>query len=107
MAPENEGTKITPAIELIASLPIKSEVKSWERKVVALAKLLDQLKPVDEAILTILAERQPMINELEELRHQMTQECIHPVEHLVDKGSFVLCKFCDRKLVVPSTDENS
>lgn len=96
----------TPEMDYIASLPTKSEVKSWERKCVALAKLLDLLAPIDEQVLEILRERQPLINEIEDLRHIMTQECIHPLEHLVSSPKFIHCKFCDRRLMKPDVNED-
>jgi hypothetical protein len=70
-----------------------------------MARLLERLAPFDEQILAIMNERRPLIDEIEELRHQMTQECIHPVEHLVDNGDHVLCKFCSRKLIAPNVTE--
>lgn len=91
----------SPDIEYIASLPTKNEVKSWERKCIALAKLLELLAPIDEQILEIIRERQPLINDIEELRAQMTQECIHPKEHLIDLPGYTLCKFCEKRLVIP------
>lgn len=97
-----DNTQQSPEIEYIASLPSKSEVKSWERKCIALAKLLELLAPIDEQILEIIRERQPLINDIEDLRGQMTQECIHPKEHLIDLPAYVLCKFCERKLVIPN-----
>ena len=87
-------------IELIASLPNKSETRSWERKAVAMAKLLEQLQPIEEKMLEIVAQRQPLVDEIEELRTVMTQECIHPIEHLVEHGNHIECKFCMRRLVV-------
>lgn len=86
--------------EYIASLPDRSEIRSWERKCIAMQKLLEQLAPIDEQVLKIMQERLPLIAEIEELRHQMTQECIHPIEHLVETDNHVVCKFCDRKLVI-------
>lgn len=93
---------MTDPIEYIAALPSRSEVKSWERKCVALVKLLDTLRPIENEILEIVSKRQPLVDEIEQLRHQMTQECIHPQEHLVDMGEYVQCKFCDRKLAPPN-----
>ena len=87
-------------IEVIASLPDKSETRSWERKAVAMAKLLEQLQPIEERMLALVAERQPLVDEIEALRTVMTQECIHPVEHLVECDTYVDCKFCNRRLVV-------
>jgi hypothetical protein len=93
---------MTDRIEYIASLASRGEIKSWERKCVAMSKLLDQLRPIEEEILEIISKRQPLVDSIEELRHQMTQECIHPQEHLVDMGEYVTCKFCDRKMAPPN-----
>lgn len=98
-------TQPTSLIDLITSLPSKSEVKSWERKCVAMAKLLDELRPIEEEIIAILSRRQPLVDSIEMLRHQMTQECIHPKEHLVDFGTYVRCKFCERTLCPPTASE--
>lgn len=95
---DDEDIVPTPNMNKIANLPDRSEVRSWERKCVSLAKMLQEMEPFDEQILAIIRERQPLIQEIEDLRAQMVQECIHPIEHLVDRGDFVHCKFCDRKL---------
>jgi hypothetical protein len=64
--------------------------------------LLDKLKPIEEKILTIIAdEKQPVLDEIAELRAIMVKDCVHPYEHLVEKEDFVECKFCGRRIKVP------
>lgn len=96
---------MTNSKEYIASLPDRSEVRSWERKCVTMQRLLDELAPIEEQMFEIMRERLPLVNQIEDLRFQMTQECIHPVEHLVEKDDHVICKFCDRRLVITAKNE--
>lgn len=96
---------MTDTIDIISSIPDKSEVRSWERKCVAMSRLIAELEPLSDQILALMKERQPLIDQVEELRHQMTQECIHAKEHLVQYDDHVHCRFCERKLVLPQRTE--
>lgn len=86
--------------ERIANRPNRSEKVSWQRKEDNLVKLLAQLQPIEDEIFDIIIQKkQPLLDEVQELREMMVNECIHPFEHLtVNKDGNVECKFCYREL---------
>lgn len=106
--PENETeeqAKLRLLLESIANHANRSEKTAWKRKLKNMEGLLAQLRPIEDKILTIIAEeKQPLLDKIEELRQVMVKECTHPYEHLVKKGGFVECKFCNTKLRVPDGD---
>ncbi len=103
--PENETTEeaeLRLLLELIANHANRSEKTAWKRKLKNMEGLLEELRPIEEKILTILAEeKQPLLDTIAELRVLMVKDCIHPYEHLIKKDGFVECKFCGKKMRVP------
>lgn len=104
--PENETAEqaeLRLLLESIANHKNRSEKTAWKRKLKNMEKLLEELHPIEEKILTIIAdEKQPLLDKIAELRLIMVKECIHPYEHLVKKeDGYVECKFCNTKLKVP------
>lgn len=93
-------------IDYVTTIPTKSEVVSWERKCVALAKLIQTIKPYEDQILEILMQRRELADQIEELRSQMVLECIHPKEHLVEYTDHILCKFCGSQLYAPHIQDS-
>jgi hypothetical protein len=69
---------------------------AWRRKKKKLEDLIDELRPIEEQILDLYESKQPILDKIEELRQIMSQECIHPKDYLVHKGTHVECKFCDK-----------
>ena len=97
-----EQAELRLLLESIANHANRSEKTAWKRKLKNMEGLLDELHPIEEKILTILAEeKQPMLDKIAELRSIMVKECIHPYEHLIKKDGFVECKFCGKKMRVP------
>ncbi len=87
--------------ESIANHANRSEKTAWKRKLTNMAKLVDDLKPIEDKILTIMKdEKQPILDKVHALRQEMVKECIHPYEHLVQKDGYVECKFCNKKIRV-------
>lgn len=83
----------------------KNERLSWKRKEKKMQSIIEnKLQPIQDEMLKLIAKKQPIIDEIEKLRAVMVKECIHPKEHLVHKGNFVECKFCNRKLRVNTTN---
>ena len=103
--PENETpeqAKLRLLFESIANHANRSEKTAWKRKLTNMEALMEKLHPIEEKILQIITdEKQPLLDEIAELRGVMVKECIHPYEHLVKKDGFVECKFCGKKLKVP------
>lgn len=89
-------------MERISNVANRSEKTAWKRKLNNMEKLLDELRPIEEKIITIIAEeKQPMLDKIAELRTIMVNDCVHPYEHLCVKDVYVECKFCNKKLKVP------
>jgi predicted nucleic acid-binding Zn-ribbon protein len=103
--PENETpeeAKLRLQLESIANHANRSEKTAWKRKLNNMEGLIEKLHPIEEEILKILSEKkQPLLDEIAELRALMVKDCIHPYEHLIMKeDGFVECKFCGKKLKV-------
>ena len=103
--PENETeeqAQLRLLFESIANHANRSEKTAWKRKLKNMGLLIEKLHPIEEEILALISEKkQPILDEVAELRSLMVKECIHPNEHLVKKDGHVECKFCDKRLKVP------
>ncbi len=86
--------------EKIANGPTRADKVSWKRKQENLEKLYDKIRPLEEQILSLIAEKQPIFDEMQAIRETMVDECIHPYDYLVVKDGYVECKFCNRKLKI-------
>jgi small-conductance mechanosensitive channel len=84
--------------EKIANKPNRPEKVSWNRKLANLEKLYEKIQPIEEQILDLIAQKQPIYDEMQEIREEMVNECIHPYDYLVINDDHVLCKFCNKKL---------
>lgn len=71
---------------------------SWQRKYDNLQKLVKQVNDLADQMSEIEALKIPIIDQIAELRQQMVQECIHPVEMLVEHEDCTICKFCDKRI---------
>lgn len=69
---------------------------AWRRKKKKLEAYIDEIAPIEEQILDLYEQKQPIMDEIEKLRQIMVRECIHPKDYLVHKGTHVECKFCDK-----------
>ncbi len=103
--PENETldeATIRHLLETIANNPSRSEKTSWTRKQDNMVSLIAKLRPIEEQILELMATKIPIMDEIQLLRNEMVKECIHPFEYLSMKSNHIECKFCFRKLSLPS-----
>jgi hypothetical protein len=73
---------------------------SWLRKYENLQTLINQVNVLAEQIAEIEASKEPIIDQINDLRQQMVHECIHPIDHLVDHEGVTLCKFCEKRIAV-------
>ncbi len=103
--PENETpeqARERGIFESISNHANRSEKTSWKHKQGKMEALIEELRPIETKILTILSEeKQPMMDKIAALRSIMVKECIHPYDLLIIKDNFVECKFCNKKLRVP------
>lgn len=108
--PEEEtpaATKERYLKESISNNANRSEKTSWNRKMDNMVRLLAELQPLEEQILALEAKKLPIFDEIQELRAQMVQECIHPYEYLLIENNAAKCKFCERRLVIRKLDEGT
>lgn len=89
-------------LERVANTANRSDKVSWNRKMDNMVKLMAELKPLQEKILDLEEQKQPILGAIAELRALMVKECIHPYDHLtIDPETGVVhCKFCDRNIAV-------
>lgn len=85
--------------QVISSFPSRAEKISWDRKFDNMISLLAKLRPLEEQISELTAQKMPILDSVAELRNEMVNTCIHPYTHLVVKDDIVICKFCDKKFV--------
>lgn len=104
--PENETpgeTEEREIYETISNFANRSEKTSWKRKRDNIDALIEQLAPLEQRILDIMAEKLPIMDQIETIRNEMAENCIHPIDSLVRNGDHIVCKFCERKLSIPRT----
>lgn len=98
---EHLPSTVRTAMEKIAMFPNRSEKTSWKRKQDNMVKLIARLRPIEDKILELQKEKEPLLDEISELRKAMVESCIHPMEYLVYHDDHIVCKFCNRKLSIP------
>ena len=86
--------------EQVSNHANRSEKTSWNRKLDNMVKLIARLRPIEEKILTIIAEeKNPIMDDISKVRKQMIVECVHPYEYLVqDDDGAVRCRFCEKRI---------
>lgn len=108
--PENETEqqkKIRQQLEQVTDHATRSEKTSWNRKMDKMVSLITKVKPIEQKIHELMEEKQPLLDEIQNLRSTMVKECIHPYEYLVLHKEVVYCKFCEKNmgLVSKSNEE--
>jgi len=99
-----EQVELRRLYETISNSANRGEKTSWNRKMDKMVKLLAQLRPLEQQILDLEAQKLPILDQVQEVRSVMLNECIHPYEYLtLIKDDCVLCKFCNRKIVINET----
>lgn len=100
-----EQAQMRRALETIANAATRSEKVSWDRKMDNMVKLMAKLRPLEEKIVDLMALKQPIYDEIAELRTDMVADCVHPYTHLILKyiegEALVECKFCMRRFFSP------
>lgn len=86
-------------MQMVADHAPRGEKVSFERKMVRLQGLVELVRPIEDKIADLLAQKAPIVDQIAELRTEMVHECIHPFASLVDRGTHIHCSFCDRKLI--------
>lgn len=94
-----EQAEVRRILETIADNATRGEKVSWDRKMDNMVRLLAKLRPIEDKIVDLLAEKAPLLDEVQALRKEMVKECVHPYTHLTyhDHNGTIVCKFCERK----------
>lgn len=92
-------------MEAISNKATRSEKVSWDRKMDNMVKIIAKLKPIEDQIIDLMAQKVPIIDEITQLRKEMVEQCVHPYTHLtyhVDEqgNELVICKFCNKRFKV-------
>jgi hypothetical protein len=89
-----DEAQIKTDFEIVTKFADKNQRLSWRRKKARMDDLLERVQPIQDQMLELILQKQPTMDEIEELRQKMVKECIHPEDYLVHKGTYVMCKFC-------------
>lgn len=84
--------------EKLANRTSRSDKTSWNRKMNNLVTLIAKIRPIEDRIIELQAQKLPIMDEIAALRKEMVDTCIHPIEQLIEKDDYVECKFCGRKV---------
>lgn len=64
-----------------------------------MVRLLARLRPIEEKIIDLLAEKSPILDAVQALRKEMVRDCVHPYQNLsLQPDGTIKCKFCERTL---------
>lgn len=85
---------------IIASNSDKNQKLTFERRHKKMQGLISLLDPINKQINELLSQKLPIEEEVEDLKNKLHMDCVHPLEFLSHKGSHIICKFCNTKLVV-------
>jgi len=87
-------------LDRVSRFPENADKLSWRRKLEKMEKFLTELEPIEEEIFELYQQKIPIMDKVTQLRKIMVDECIHPKDHLVHKGTHIECKFCN-KIIKP------
>jgi len=100
METEQEATT-RRQLEAVSNSSNRSEKTSWNRKMDNMVKLIAKLRPIEEQMIELHAQKIPVLDDIAELRSMMILECVHPFDQLAHHEDYIECKFCSRKIRVP------
>lgn len=97
-----EQAEVRRILETIADTATRSEKVSWDRKMDNMVRLLARLRPIEEQLLDLMAQKGPLLDEVQGLRKDMVKDCVHPYTHLTynENDGTIVCKFCERKFAI-------
>lgn len=98
--PTVEDLKNREMIEKVIKLSDRSDRTSWKRKQKNIQKLIESVNVIEEEMQTMQASKQPLLDQILEIRNEMVDTCIHPEEFLVVHEGNVKCKFCEKVIRV-------
>jgi len=99
--PKNETkqqAKTRRHLEKISNASTRSEKTAWNRKMNNMVKLMAKLRPIEDEIMQLQAQKEAIFDDIQILRNIMVDECIHPYEYLLKLEDHTVCKFCNKKI---------
>jgi hypothetical protein len=87
-------------LQTIASKATRNERVAWNRKRDKMKNIYAELKPIEDQILDLMSQKIPVYDKMSELRKMMVEDCVHPIDLLVEMDDHVLCKFCNKKIYI-------
>lgn len=95
------------AMDAISNHATRSEKTAWNRQYDNLTKLVRRLEPIEDKLMALQTEKVKIFDELLVLRKELVDGCVHPFEQLVTHDDYVICKFCERKMVLPKNGKET
>lgn len=92
--------KQSDELDKVSGFAEKNQKLSWSRKKKRIDELVERVQPIENKIMDLIREKQPILDQIDEVRDKMVKECVHPKDHLSHRGDHVLCRFCQRKINV-------
>lgn len=90
----------------IGDLVPRPEKVAWNKKATTMSKLITSIRPLEDQILELLNQKQPIMDEISELRKDMVNTCIHPSKYLLLKSNgIVVCKFCNKQFKINLSEQ--
>ena len=86
--------------KIISSFTNISDKNSWLRKYDNMQRLVETVNAYAEEITELDKKMIPIFDEIAILRKTMVDECIHPIDQLVEHDDYVECKFCNKNFTV-------
>lgn len=87
-------------VKQVSNVANQSDKNAWNRKFDNMQKLIDQVNTLADQIMDLEEQKMPLIDEINQLRTIMVQECIHPKDMIIEYDDHIHCKFCDKKFTV-------
>lgn len=89
-------------LQAISNHANKNEIAGWNRKRKAIERVIEtHIRPLEDKIMELNAQLMPLYDQLNKMRGELTEFCVHPIDMLIYKDGHVVCKFCSAKLNVP------
>jgi GTP1/Obg family GTP-binding protein len=95
---------IDKQLDAISKHADKNERLAWIRKMKKLQELVTTLEPFEQQIFEIIMKKQPIVDEINDIRNELVKVCIHPKDSLAHLDTHAICKFCNRKISLPEVD---
>jgi len=85
----------------------KNEKVSWKRKQKNIENLVEEIGPLEDQILELIAKKSSIMDKIRNIRTVMIAECIHPKEYLAEANDGTMhCKFCNKQISIFSRDQD-